>query len=40
LGRSQPIDGSVELLMDVVERWAANGSLEDDVTILGLEIVP
>ena len=38
LSRTQPIDGSVNLLMDVVERWAGGGSLRDDVSILGLEI--
>jgi hypothetical protein len=40
LGTSRSIDGSVELLMEVVERWGANGSLEDDVSILGIEIMP
>ena len=38
LGKPQPIEGSVEMLMNVVERWGASGSLEDDVSILGLEV--
>jgi hypothetical protein len=38
LGKSESIQGSVELLMSVVERWGANRSLDDDLSILGLEI--
>jgi len=38
LGKSESIQGSVELLMNVVERWAANRTLDDDLSILGLEI--
>ena len=40
LGNFQSIKESVDLLMNVVERWGAGGSLEDDVSILGLEIEP
>ncbi len=40
LGNFQSIQESVDLLMNVVERWGAGGSLEDDVSILGLEIEP
>ena len=32
------LEDSVALLMEVVERWGANGSLTDDVSILGFEI--
>jgi sigma-B regulation protein RsbU (phosphoserine phosphatase) len=39
LGKAHSIDGSVELLMDVVNRWCTIGCLQDDVSILGLEIV-
>jgi sigma-B regulation protein RsbU (phosphoserine phosphatase) len=39
LGKSQPLDNSVSLLLEGVERWGDNGScLKDDVSILGLEI--
>ena len=38
LGKPQELDASVSLLMEVVERWGANGSLKDDVSILGVEI--
>jgi hypothetical protein len=32
------LDESVAVLMEAVERWGANGSLKDDVSILSLEI--
>jgi serine phosphatase RsbU (regulator of sigma subunit)/AmiR/NasT family two-component response regulator len=38
LGTSQPLYESVTLLLDVVERWGKDGSLKDDVSILGVEI--
>ena len=38
LGKRKPLNDSVTLLLDVVERWGADGSLKDDVSILGLEI--
>ncbi|MHC5113967.1 MAG: SpoIIE family protein phosphatase [Planctomycetota bacterium] len=38
LGQAQPLDESVSLLMSSVERWGRNGSLKDDVSILGMEI--
>ncbi|MCP3903188.1 MAG: response regulator [Planctomycetes bacterium] len=38
LGHPQPLDESVSLLMNTVERWGRNGSLKDDVSILGVEI--
>jgi sigma-B regulation protein RsbU (phosphoserine phosphatase) len=38
LGRSQSLGESVDLLMDVVERWAGGEGLNDDVSILGVEI--
>ncbi|MHC4102660.1 MAG: PP2C family protein-serine/threonine phosphatase [Planctomycetota bacterium] len=38
LGRRQSLEESVALLLSVVERWGAYGSLQDDVSILGLEI--
>jgi sigma-B regulation protein RsbU (phosphoserine phosphatase) len=38
LARDGPLDASVTLLLNVVERWAAGGSLKDDVSILGFEI--
>ena len=38
LGRTQSLDASVDLMLDVVVRWAAGGALRDDVSILGLEI--
>ena len=38
LGKPQPLDSSVSLLLEVVERWGAEGSLKDDVSILGLEV--
>ncbi len=39
LGKSQPLEDTVALLMNVVERWAGSGSIRDDVSILGLELV-
>jgi sigma-B regulation protein RsbU (phosphoserine phosphatase) len=38
LGRRQPLNDSVMLLLDVVQRWGTDGSLKDDVSILGMEI--
>jgi len=38
LGHAQPLDEGVALLMNSVERWGRNGSLKDDVSILGMEI--
>ena len=38
LGKPQPLEESVKLLLKTVERWGANGSLKDDVSILGLEV--
>ena len=38
LGQAQSIEGSVELLMKVVERWCAERGPDDDVSILGLEV--
>jgi sigma-B regulation protein RsbU (phosphoserine phosphatase) len=38
LGKRQPLNDSVMLLLDVVQRWGADGSLKDDVSILGMEI--
>ena len=38
LGKGQLLNDSVALLLDVVERWGADGGLKDDVSILGLEI--
>jgi hypothetical protein len=38
LSRPQPLDESVSLLMSTVERWGRDGSLKDDVSILGLEV--
>jgi len=40
LGKQESIQGSVELLMNVVERWGAGASLDDDLSIVGLEIEP
>jgi hypothetical protein len=38
LGKRQPLNDSVVLLLDVVQRWGTDGSLKDDVSILGMEI--
>jgi sigma-B regulation protein RsbU (phosphoserine phosphatase) len=38
LGRGEPLDTSVSLLMDAVERWGAAEGLKDDVSILAMEI--
>jgi serine phosphatase RsbU (regulator of sigma subunit) len=38
LAKRQPLNDSVTLLLDVVQRWGKDGSLQDDVSILGLEI--
>ncbi len=38
LGKAQPLEESVQLLLKTVERWGANGSLNDDVSILGMEV--
>ena len=38
LGKPQSLEESVKLLLRTVERWGANGSLTDDVSILGLEV--
>ncbi len=38
LGKPQPLAESVKLLLRTVERWGADGSLKDDVSILGLEV--
>jgi sigma-B regulation protein RsbU (phosphoserine phosphatase) len=38
LAQPQPLDEGVALLMKTVERWGRNGSLKDDVSILGLEV--
>ena len=40
LGKQESIQGSVELLMNVVERWGADRSLDDDLSLVGLEIEP
>jgi sigma-B regulation protein RsbU (phosphoserine phosphatase) len=40
LGQQQPLDESAALLMRTVERWGRDGSLRDDVSIIGLEIAP
>ena len=40
LGKQESIQGSVELLMSVVERWSAGAKLDDDLSIVGLEIQP
>ncbi len=38
LGKSQSIGDSVDTLMDTVNRWCADHRLDDDVSILGIEI--
>jgi sigma-B regulation protein RsbU (phosphoserine phosphatase) len=38
LSQRQPLDESAALLMSTVERWGHDGSLRDDVSILGLEV--
>lgn len=38
LSQQQPLEDSAALLMKTVERWGRDGSLKDDVSILGLEI--
>lgn len=38
LSQQQPLDESVSLLMSTVERWGRDGSLKDDVSIIGVEI--
>jgi sigma-B regulation protein RsbU (phosphoserine phosphatase) len=39
LGRTQPLDYNVSLLLEGVQRWGGNGTcLKDDVSILGLEV--
>ncbi len=38
LGKGRQLNDSVALLLDVVERWGTDGSLKDDVSILGLAI--
>ena len=38
LGKSQSIGDSVDTLMDTVNRWCADYRLDDDVSILGIEI--
>jgi len=38
LSKTQSVNESVALLLDVVERWAAGGALKDDVSILGFEV--
>ncbi len=39
LGQTQPLENSVSLLLEGVERWGGNGTcLKDDVSILGLEV--
>ena len=39
LGQTLPLDHSVSLLLEGVERWGGNGTcLKDDVSILGLEV--
>ncbi len=40
LGQTQSLDGSVSLLQKSVQRWCAKNGPKDDVSILGLEIVP
>ncbi len=39
LGHVQPLADSVELLSNTVQRWCSKNGPQDDVTILGLEIV-
>ncbi len=38
--KQESIESSVELLMNVVDRWGAGRSLDDDLSIVGLEIEP
>jgi hypothetical protein len=38
LGRQAGLDESVSLLFETVNRWGADNSLKDDVSILGLEV--
>jgi sigma-B regulation protein RsbU (phosphoserine phosphatase) len=38
LGKSQPLDESVSLILQVVERWCVVNGPKDDVSILGIEI--
>jgi hypothetical protein len=38
LGKAHSIEGSVELLNDVVVRWCAERGPDDDVSILGIEV--
>ena len=39
LGQTQPLDHSVALLLEGVQRWGGNGScLKDDVSILAFEL--
>ena len=38
LGKAHSIEGSVELLNDVVVRWCAERGTDDDVSILGVEV--
>jgi len=38
LGKQKSLDGSVDLLMNVVDRWSKGRSLDDDLSIVGLEI--
>ena len=40
LGKQESIGGSVDLLMNVVERWGKGRSLDDDLSIVGIEIEP
>ena len=38
LGKQESIGGSVDLLVNVLERWGKGRSLDDDLSIVGLEI--
>jgi sigma-B regulation protein RsbU (phosphoserine phosphatase) len=38
LGKRESVGGSVDLLMNVVERWGKGRSLDDDLSIVGIEI--
>ncbi len=38
LGKSQPLDGSVDLLLSAVQRWCAKKGPRDDVSILAVEV--
>ena len=40
LGKNESIEGSVELLMKVVERWGQDRGLDDDLSLVGLEVEP